>query len=78
MARRINKNQGSVPPGPKSPTQREQQQELERSLERYSCVFDVKDSNQIRLLALEKGDNVCTYVRKVMREHVEEARGKTT
>jgi hypothetical protein len=78
---RKSKAQGSIPPSSRSSdpsralSQREQQRELERANQIYTCSFD-KDTEKIRYAALSKRENVCQYVKRVVREQVTRERGE--
>jgi len=74
----VRRSQGSFPPKPRgSKTQREQQQELEKSLESYTCTLDKSTGARVRQLGLLRRENVCQTVSKIVNEYIDrQERGK--
>ena len=75
MTLRSGKNEGVTKPRG-SPSTREQQRELERSLETYSCVLKKDIAEPTRRLGLEQGLTTCAMAEKLIREGLSRARGE--
>lgn len=58
----------SSPPKPKPPSQSEQREQLEKSLERYTCTLDKETSTRARNYGLEHQKSVCSVVKQAVDE----------
>jgi hypothetical protein len=65
-----------APPKPKPPSQADERQQLQRSLERYTCTLDKSTSEQARLLGLERSQTVCALVSEAVQEYIQKGGSK--
>ncbi len=62
------RHQGPIQPQ-ESPTSLETEEKLDRELKTYTCSFGPQQNSEtIRWRALEKKENFCTYVHRVVKE----------